>query len=245
MHRGFDYIVEMSIAIPTWEANGKGAKFLENLLRTIDRQTFRAFEVCISDHSKNDEIFNVIKRFRARFEIIYHRNENMRGNSPANANRSIEMCSGDIIKVMFQDALFYDNQALGKIHSALSCSHQAWLVSGCNHTKNDGWSYYNEMYPKWTNDIINGVNTISSPSVLSMKKEVFDKVQFDTKLAMMMDCEFYYNVKENFGEPICYREVLITNRVHQNQISQRFYNDDCYLEKVKQEVFYCKQKHKL
>ena len=34
---------------------------------------------------------------------------------PANTNKAISMCSGDIIKVMFQDDFFYDDEALEKI----------------------------------------------------------------------------------------------------------------------------------
>ena len=236
--------MKMSIAIPTWECYGRGGEFLDDLLRTIEIQTFKDFEVCISDHSKDDNVLNVVKQFENKFKIVYFRNENNRGNGPVNTNKSIDMCSGDIIKVMFQDDFFYDDESLQKIHTSLSNSDNMWLVNGCNHTNNDGHSFYNEMYPRWNDDIINGVNTISSPSVLSIKKGVFNKVKFDTDLTMMMDCEFYYHVKKSFGDPIYYDDILVTNRVHSEQISQLHYGDKTHHEKMNKEVSYCIQKHK-
>lgn len=236
--------MKMSIAIPTWECHGRGGEFLDDLLRTIEIQTFKNFEVCVSDHSKNDDVFNCVKEFENKFDIIYSRNEENRGNGPSNTNKSIEMCSGDIIKVMFQDDFFYDDESLDKIYTNLSSSDKMWIVNGCNHTSDDGHSFYNEMYPRWNDDMINGVNTISSPSVLSIKKEVFDKVRFDTNLTMMMDCEFYCHLKKIFGDPIYYDDVLVSNRVHSNQISQIHYKSEFHRQKMDKEVSYCISKHK-
>lgn len=236
--------MKISIAIPTWECHGRGGEFLDDLLRTIEIQTFKDFEVCISDHSENDEVFKVTKEFDNKFKINYFKNDKDRGNGPFNTNKSIEMCSGEIVKVMFQDDFFYDDESLEKIYTILSNSGTMWLVNGCNHTNDDGHSFFNEMYPRWNDNMINGVNTISSPSVLSIKREVFDTVKFDDELTMMMDCEFYFHARKVFGDPIYYDDILVTNRIHSNQISQVYYRSRSSQQKMNQEVVYCKQKHK-
>lgn len=229
--------MKISIAIPTWEFNGRGSEYLNDLLRTIQIQSYKDFEVCISDHSVDNEVLKELKQFEGKFKIVYDKNENDRGNGPANTNKAIEMCSGDIIKVMFQDDFFYDTESLEKIHSEFEQSNSMWLVNGCNHTKDDGYNFYWEMFPKWNDKIVEGVNSISSPSVLSMRKECFDKVRFDEKLVMMMDCDYYYNLKSNFGDPIYLEDVLITNRVHQNQISST------YDKNIQDEIDYCLDKY--
>jgi len=229
--------MKISIAIPTWEFNGRGSEYLNDLLRTIQIQSYKDFEVCISDHSVDNEVLKELKQFEGKFKIVYDKNENDRGNGPANTNKAIQMCSGDIIKVMFQDDFFYDTESLEKIHSEFEQSDSMWLVNGCNHTKDDGYNFYWEMFPKWNDKIIEGVNSISSPSVLSMRRECFDKVRFDEKLVMMMDCDYYYNLKSNFGEPIYLDDVLITNRVHQNQISS------AYDKNIQDEIDYCLDKY--
>jgi glycosyltransferase involved in cell wall biosynthesis len=229
--------MKVSIAIPTWESHGRGGEFLDDLFRTIEIQTFKDFEVCISDHSMNDDVLNVVNEYTDKFEIVFRRNSNNRGNGPANTNASIDLCSGEIIKIMFQDDFFYDDESLEKIVSEFENSDKAWLVNACNHTKDDGHSFYWDFYPQWNDKILHGVNTISSPSVLSIKKEVFKKVKFDTSLVMMMDCDYYYNAREQFGDPIYYHDVLVSNRVHKNQISMR------YDKNLQDEVDYCLEKY--
>ena len=229
--------MKISIAIPTWEFNGRGSEYLNDLLRTIQIQSYKDFEVCISDHSIDNEVVKELKQFEGKFKIVYSKNENDRGNGPANTNKAIEMCSGDIIKVMFQDDFFYDTESLEKINSEFEKSDSMWLVNGCNHTKDDGYNFYWDMFPKWNDKMIEGVNSISSPSVLTMRKECFDKIRFDEKLVMMMDCDYYYNLKSNFGDPIYLEDVLISNRVHENQISST------YDKNIQDEIDYCLDKY--
>ena len=100
--------MKVSIAIPTYECYGKSGEFLDDLLRTIEIQTFKDFEVCISDHSVNDDVLNVVNEFKDKFEIVFRRNTERRGNGPANTNAAIDLRRGEIVKVMFQDDFFYD-----------------------------------------------------------------------------------------------------------------------------------------
>ena len=213
--------MRMSIAIPTYEVKGRGVEFLNDLFRTIEIQTFKDFEVVVSDHSKDDKLVDVVDEFQYKFDITYVKNKNDLGNGPANTNNAIRNCSGDIIKVMFQDDFFYDDEALQKIHDSFDDKHD-WLVCGSNHTQDDGHTFYWNLYPRWNDSIIQGVNSISSPSVMAAKKKVFDQIKFDESLVMMMDCEIYYHIKKEFGEPIYLHDILVSNRVHSEQISSRY-----------------------
>ena len=119
--------MKLSIAIPAWESHSRGVEFINDLLRTIEIQTFKDFEVCISDHSLNDEVMNEVKQFEDKFKIVYGKNSDNYGNG-RNTNKAISMCSGDIIKVMFQDDFFYDDEALEKIYGELESSDKFWLI---------------------------------------------------------------------------------------------------------------------
>lgn len=234
--------MKISIAIPTWECYSRGQEFIGDLLRTIEIQTFRDFEVVISDHSVDNKLVEIVDKFKNKFEINYFKNNNDRGNSSSNTNTAINKCSGEIIKVMFQDDFFYDDEALEKIHNHFT-EDVKWLLCGSNHTNDDGYNFYWDLYPKWNDDIIKGINTIGSPSVLSARREVFGKNKFDTNLVMMMDCDFYYNLKKTYGDPVYYNDVLVTNRVHEHQISQKFYSQKKYNENFQKEINYCLKKH--
>jgi len=232
-------MTKISIAIPTWESYNNGEQFLDDLFRTIEIQTFKDFEVVISDHSKDDYLLSKIKEFEDKFEIKYHKNENNRGNGPANMNNAISKCSGEIIKIMFQDDFFYDDEALEKIYYALSDSDRMWLLNGTNHTKDDGNSFYWNLYPKFNDNLLKGVNTISSPSVVSFKRQ--SEVVFDETLVYFMDIDYYYGMREKYGDPVFYNDILVTNRFpHENSISSNIKNKE---EMILTESEYCIKKY--
>jgi len=218
-------MVKISIAIPTWESYGNGEQFLDDLLRTIEIQTFKDFEVVISDHSEDDYLLPKIKEFDDKFEIKYHKNENNRGNGSANTNNAISKCSGDIIKIMFQDDFFYDDEALEKIYYALTDSDKMWLLNGTNHTKDDGNSFYWDLYPKFNDKLLDGVNTISSPSVVAFKRQ--SEIIFDETLVYFMDIDYYYGMRKKYGDPVFYGDIIVTNRFpHENSISSNMQNKE-------------------
>lgn len=229
---------KLSVAIPTWESYGRGVEFLDDILRTIEIQYFKNFEVVISDHSQNNDILIKCEEFNSKFDIKYFRNENDRGNSPANLNNAISKCSGEIIKIMFQDDFFYDDEALEKIYYTLKDSNKMWLLNGCNHTDDDGNSFYWEHYPQFNPDLLNGVNTISSPSVVAFKRE--SDVRFDETLVNFMDIDYYYGMRKKYGDPVLYNDVLISNRVHKDSISSNIKNKE---EMILTEREYCIKKY--
>lgn len=232
-------MTKLSIAIPTWESYGRGQEFLNDLLRTIEIQTFKDFEVVISDHSDNDDLIEVINEFKEKFEIKYIKNENKRGCSPFNLNNAIDNCSGDIIKMMFQDDFFYDDEALEKIYAALSESDKMWLLNATNHTRDDGNSFYWDLYPEFNDKLLEGVNTISSPSVVAIKKEV--DLRYDESLVYFMDVDFYYGMREKYGDPVFYNDILVSNRFpHSESISSSINNKE---KVVAEETKYCLDKY--
>lgn len=235
--------MKMSIAIPTWECHGRGAEFLDDLIRTILIQTMTDYEVIVSDHSEDNEVKNIVKYYEKNGMNIKHvRNKNDRGNGPANTNVAIDLCQGEIVKVMFQDDFFYDDEALEKIYNSLTESDKDWLVCGCNHTRTDGRDFYWTLMPTWNADILRGVNSISSPSVLAFKNNKV-KERFDENVVMMMDCEMYYRLDKIHGQPVYLHDDLVTNRVHDGQISMQKYKSADFSDFMKKEVDYCFDKH--
>jgi len=101
------------------------------------------------------------------------------------------------------------------------------LVCGCNHTHDDGITHSNPMTPYWNDAIKRGVNTISSPSVLSFRNN--NPCLFDENLTMLMDCDMYQQLFVRYGLPTILSDCLVTNRIHKHQIST-LYNQDIWEE---------------
>jgi glycosyltransferase involved in cell wall biosynthesis len=207
---------EISIAIPTYEMKGTGDYYLSKLFETIKVQDFEDFEVCISDHSEDDSILEVCGQYANYFEIKYFRNEEDRGNGPANTNSVVEMCEGKIIKLIFQDDLFISKSALSKIKSAFDNESCKWCFNGFAHTSN-GVEHFRPMIPRWTDMMLEGRNLLGSPSCVSFLTDKF--VKFDEKLQLLMDTDFYHRMRYEHGMPCIIEEHLTSNREHSNRIS--------------------------
>lgn len=230
--------MKVSIAIPAYEYDGSGAVYLDDLLRTIEIQSFKDVEVVVSDHSNDNSIKEKCDEF-SNLNIVYYKHNEMRGNSPANLNKAISLCSGEIVKLMFQDDFFYDDEALEKIYYNLSGDlNKSWLLCGTNHTQDHGHNFFWDLYPRFNDNLLDGVNTISSPSVVAFKRNV--DVKFDESIIYLMDVDFYYNMRKNYGDPIYYDDVLVTNRIHPESISSKLENKEQYIQK---ESIYCKMKY--
>lgn len=206
----------LSICIPTYEMRGFGHVFLRQSFDVLTEQTFKDFNVIISDHSDNDLIENLCKEYGNKLKIEYCKNTKDRGNSSANINNAIRMADGKIIKILFQDDFLYDKNSLKNIVDNFDLSKDKWLITACIHTK-DGVTFFKSLIPKYNNLIHLGNNTISSPSVLTIKND--EPILFDEKLIWLMDCDYYKRCFQRFGKPKIIQETNVVNRIGPHQIS--------------------------
>lgn len=215
----------VSIAIPTYEMNGKGAEFLNFALTGIYHQTYKNIEVVISDHSLNNDVKNVCDTWSKKGLIVkYLKNEEMRGSSSANINNALKSSTGKYIKILFQDDFLYCADAIEKTVAAFEKDpNKKWLVSACEHS-NDGIHLYRPFYPKYHNQIHLGNNTISSPSVLTLLNE--DLIYFDSNLIWLMDVEYYKRLYDKFENPIILNEITVVNRTWEMQVTNSIVNQD-------------------
>jgi len=84
---------------------------------------------------------------------------------------------------------------------------------------------------------LEGVNTLSSPSILAVRNGLEE--YFDDKLVMLMDCDMYYRLYKNYGDPTVLKDIHISNREHRNQTQRS--NEHL----IPEEIEYLKKKHLL
>ena len=205
--------MKLSICIPTYEMGGDGVTYLNQLFETISNQTFKDFEVVVSDHSKSNDIENLCMNWKNIFDIKHYYNDIGRGSLSININNAIKKASGDVIKIMFQDDLLHNDNSLEIMLVHLLGNHNNWLVSACCHLKDN--QVTNPFYPKYHDNIQYGENTISSPSVLMFKNE--NVIYFDENLNWLMDVDYYKRMYDTFGLPSICNYISIIIREHQNQ----------------------------
>ena len=202
--------------MPSYESFGRGTEFLEFQFQKFRDQTYKDFEVVISDHSKDNNIENLCKKYDSILNINYARNEENRGNFTDNTNRAMKRCKGDVIKILFQDDFLWDEYSLEKINEAFD-ENTNWLVTSCEHT-HDGVNFHRRHDPRYSEDIYTGNNTIGNPSVLSIRRNK-DMLFFDARMLWTVDVDYYKRLYDKFGAPTILNDITVVIRLWDKQLT--------------------------
>lgn len=237
----FDFNPLVSIAISTYEANGKGHDLLTHNIEQILNQTYNNIEIVISDHSSDNKIKEVCDKYNnLRYPIKYIHNPEHKGNSSQNTNNAIKYCTGEYIKILFMDDYLCNEDAIKLIVDEFDKNKtKKWLVNSYMHTKNYK-DFYTHHKPHFSHDIAL-CNRIGCPSCLTIHKSINNR--FDENLKWFMDSELYYNIKKTHGDPIFLHtqdstQPLMINLHHENQVTHI-----CTTELSNKEKEYIKNKH--
>jgi glycosyltransferase involved in cell wall biosynthesis len=215
----------LSICIPTYEMHGKGAKFLEHSFKLLEIQTFKDFNIVISDHSLDDKIKDLCEKYKESLDIKYVRNSEDRGTLSPNLNNAIKLADGKLIKVLFQDDFLYNEDSLQVTVGHFDLNKDKWLISRCEHSI-DGVTFLRDFIPRYNHDIHLGNNTLSCPSVLTILNE--DPLLFDNNLLNLMDCDYYKRCYIKFGEPKILNVITVVNRMGMHQTSNTIVNHELH-----------------
>ena len=207
-----------SIAIPTYEMKGMGVGFLEQSFQIFKNQTFKDFEIVVSDHSKDDGIKQLCEKWKDILDIKYFHNTKDVGSSSSNINNAILKSTGTWIKILFQDDFLYNEKALENTYNiVVSNSDKKWFASSCEHS-NDGVTFYRHLFPRWDNRMLYGFNSISSPSVITIKNDS-SKLLFDRDYIWLMDCDYYQRYFNGYGLPTIIPDITVVNRTWGSQLT--------------------------
>ena len=237
---------KISIAIPTYINNELQLSYLRYSFDKILEQTFKNFEVVISDNSLNTFVENLCNEYSDYFSIIYFKNLDKVGMSQ-NSNSSMKLCKGDYIKILHYDDFLFSNKSLELIVNSLDNSDNYWLVNGFNHT-HDAVSFFDPRVPKYTKYSLIGNNLLGCPSNVSIRN--IDVPDYDPNLHMSMDVEWYHRIRMSHGMPIIIDDVLTTSRIHNNSTTSKINLDfvieteEGSWENVQSEINYLNEKYK-
>lgn len=225
----------ISICIPAYDMGGQGAAYLAQSLDRIAAQDLTDFEVVVSDQSDSPGVADTCAAYAERFAL--RRVEFAQGprQSSANANNAMRHATGGIVKILFQDDLLHGDQALRLTAQAFDAGAD-WMICG-SATTPDGQAVDKPMVPRLHPQIRFGKNTVSSPSVLAMRRD--RALAFDENLIWLMDVEMYHRLAKTRGSPAIVPQTLILNRLHPGQVSASVAPD-----LRRRELTYVREKHK-
>ena len=168
--------------------------FLERLFNSIQIQTFKNFEVIVTDDSKGTEVEALCRKFEAQFELIYRKNNPALG-TPANWNEAIKHARGEWIKLMHDDDWFAGEESLQLFAKATTGNNKFIFSAYSNVFENTGTSKEKYFPVSWHKRIVSNPvillnrNVIGPPSVTLIHKSA--AYQYDTSMKWRVDIDFY------------------------------------------------------
>jgi glycosyltransferase involved in cell wall biosynthesis len=221
----------ISICIPTYEMGGKGPLFLAQSFDILLNQTFKDFDIIISDNAEDGSIKKVCEDYENRLDIQYYKHAGAK-EMCANTNNAMLNAKGLIIKILFMDDFLYDENSLKVIADNFDINKDHWLATACVHT-NDGKTFFKEHYPTYHDYIQYGRNTIGTPSVIAIKNE--NIVLFESQFKWtLQDCDYYKSAYNKFGAPKILNIINVVIRIHENSVTSTQVNTKALFEE-----FFC------
>jgi len=183
--------MNISIVIPTY----KRMDYLERLLNSIEKQTFKNFEIIVvDDYSPNQEEYQlVIDKFKTIFpEFTFMVNEKNSG-APHSRNRGIKLAKYDLIALVDDDDEWLPNKLQHQVEVFEKESEvdivYTW-TDAIDENRNIVHKYRKEIEGNPKYDILKGC-FIPSPSVMVRKSKIMSVGLFDENLPSCQDWDMW------------------------------------------------------
>ena len=180
---------KVSIIIPVYNVDKTRFK---RTLESLAQQTYKDFEVCISDGNKDSSVEKIIEKYNKRLAIKYKKSDKNLGISD-NTNQALELATGEYISLLDHDDLLYENaieESINKIEEGFD------LVYSDEEIIDDNYNVLNTMCkPNFSPDLLYSQNYICH--FTTIRKTIVDKVgKFNSKYDGAQDYDYFLRVFE-------------------------------------------------
>lgn len=215
----------ISICIPAY----KHVQYLKRLLDSIVIQTFRDFEVIITDDSDDLSVKRLVELYNEKFTLLYLKNETALG-MPSNWNRAIATGKGEWIKLMHDDDWFADAYSLQCFADQITQKAKFIASAYVNCYEDEQKKNYKiSMSFSWKNRIITNPNVlfvknvIGPPSTTLVHHSVRDV--YNEHLRWRVDIEYYIRVLKYTHHIVYIERPLINIGISNLQVTNSCINN--------------------
>lgn len=216
----------ISICIPTYNSGEK----LERLLDSVRTQTFKDYEIIVSDDSRNGSVKEIIDSKYADLDIKYFWNQEPLKN-PANWTKAVEKASGDWINLMHHDDWFANENSLQEFVVTATKNYDKYIIFCAfeniyldnNTQKKFYWGWWNQILLKL--HYLNLYKTfLPNPSCTLVNKK-YKPYGYDKNFKWLIDFDFYSTLfKKNHS--YCYiNKVLVNVGMHSGQVTAEVFGN--------------------
>lgn len=210
----------ISICIPAY----KHVNYLERLLNSISNQTYKDFEVIITDDSPDGDVKQLLEKFHGIINIRYFKNENALG-TPENWNEAIRKATGVWIKLMHDDDWFANENSLQNFYEAIlknqDCSFFFSAYKNVDENSGNNKNVYLSPLGRFflSSDPLNLFKKqyIGNPSCTLIKRNL--NVWYDKDFKWVVDFEYYTRCLKKAGNYFYINNVLINVGINDEQVT--------------------------
>lgn len=210
----------ISICIPAY----KRIVDLERLLISISKQTYKNFEVVITDDSPDDDVKNFLATYKADFQLLYFKNEHALG-TPENWNEGFRKANGLWLKLMHDDDYFATNSSLSKFVNAIEAKpnqevfYSAFMFEDVINNKNKivKCNAYDQWLLKLSPYHLLKRNYFGNPSCVIVKRTV--PFLYDNRFKYIVDFAYYMELLLNNVKCMYIDNVLINVGQNEGQVT--------------------------
>jgi glycosyltransferase involved in cell wall biosynthesis len=192
------------------------------LLQSIEIQTYKDFEVIISDDSDDDSVSRLLSQFEGKFHIYYFKNEKALG-TPANWNYGISKAKGEWIKLMHDDDWFASPTSLQQFADSTRYGSKFIFSAYANCVENSSQQQEMHVSAKAQRRILKAPltllaeNVVGPPSVTMLHHCI--REQYDEKMKWRVDLDFYIRVLIQEHAYHYIDQVLVNVGVSESQVT--------------------------
>lgn len=213
--------VEISVCIPVY----KKVDYLKRLLDSLSVQTFRDFEIIITDDSPDDLIENLVKQYSFQQPLKYFRNRPALG-TPENWNEATRHASGRWIKMMHNDDWFAAEQSLQRFYDhaqnnkncAFFFSAFQNVVAGTGASEVVKCDIFDRLFLKMTPLHLFRKVYVGNPSCTLIRTGT--GLEYDRRFKFVVDFEYYIRCIRKLKKYSYIDEVLVKIGLHEDQVTK-------------------------
>ncbi len=177
---------KVSICIPTFNQT----RYLKKTLDSILIQTYKNYEIIITDDSSNNNVKKLVDRYKFKGRLKYFKNKTALG-SPENWNESIKHAAGEYIKILHHDDWFTEKDSLKKFVDLLDNNPKTNFAFSATMSLRAITEKKIKALRKNGEILLLG-NIIGAPSATIYKRGL--NLKYDKNLKWFVDIDFYVKV---------------------------------------------------